>query len=304
MVTNKYKLGQEKKFLLIGGSGFIGSNIIIKFLEYKLGKILNLDSSISQNLVKTEYVDIIIPGITKIRSFEPDYVIHLASLPEQGTIQNPNFGHKVNIGGLSNTLEELIDYSKLKKFIYLSDYKIYQDTPPFKENSNTFPSNEYLRQKIEAEKIIKKYADEYGIPYLILRVSNIYGEYARDNNSFIEEAITSAIQKKEIIIKDNSIYDYLYISDLIKAIILSFENAFNGTLNIGSGIGYSRENLARYIKELLGQDIKIENIPGTENNQRVYINDIIQAKNILSWDPKTTIQNGIRETIKYFKEVL
>lgn len=304
MVTNKYKLGQEKKILLIGGSGFIGSNIIIKFLEYKLGKILNLDSSISQNLVKTEYVDIIIPGITKIRSFEPDYVIHLASLPEQGTIQNPNFGHKVNIGGLSNTLEELIDYSKLKKFIYLSDYKIYQDTPPFKENSNTFPSNEYLRQKIEAEKIIKKYADEYGIPYLILRVSNIYGEYARDNNSFIEEAITSAIQKKEIIIKDNSIYDYLYISDLIKAIILSFENAFNGTLNIGSGIGYSRENLARYIKELLGQDIKIENIPGTENNQRVYINDIIQAKNILSWDPKTTIQNGIRETIKYFKEVL
>ncbi len=304
MVVNKYKLDQEKKFLIIGGSGFIGSNIVIRFLEYKLGEILNLDSSISQNLVKTEYVDITIPGITKIRSFEPDYIIHLASVSEQKTVQNPNLGYKVNIVGLSNVLEELIDYPKLKKFIYLSDYKIYQDIPPFKENSNIFPSNEYFGQKIEAEKIIKKYADEYGIPHLILRISNIYGEYARESNSFIEEAITSAIRKKEIIIKDNSIYDYLYISDLIKAIILSFESAFNGTLNIGSGIGYSRENIAIYIKELLGQDIKIENIPITEDNQKVYINDITHTKDILSWNPKTTIQNGIKETIKYFKEVL
>ena len=304
MVTNKYKLDQEKKFLLIGGSGFIGSNIIIRFLEYKLGKIFNLDSSISQNLVKTEYADITVPGITKIRSFEPDYIIHLASLSEQETIQKPDFSRKVNISGLSNTLEELIDYSKLKKFIYLSDYKIYQDIPPFKESSNISASNEYLRQKIESEEIIKKYSDEYGIPCLVLRTSNIYGEYAREHNSFIEEAITSAIQKKEIIIKDNSIYDYLYISDLIKAIILSFDNAFNGTLNVGSGLGYSKDNIARYIKDALGQDIKIDNINGTENAQKVYINDITQTKDILSWNPKTTIQNGIIETIEYFKEVL
>ncbi len=117
MATN-HKSENEKKILIIGGSGFIGRNSIIKFTEYHLGKILNLDKEPSILGVKTIYMNLMYPILSSIRRFAPDYIIYLASLNEHES-ENFNIAYKINVTGLESVLEELIDYEGLKKFIYI-----------------------------------------------------------------------------------------------------------------------------------------------------------------------------------------
>ena len=295
---NKYSLEEEKRILLIGGSGFIGVNLIVKFIEYKIGKILNIDKNPSPLGIKTEYVDLKMPLYPNIRNFKPQYIIYLANIQSED-ISLSQYSRDINVKGLEVLYQDLIDYTELKKFIYLSDYKVYSDNIPFTEKSEVKKRGIYLATKLEAEEISMKYLESYFIPIIILRLSDIYGLYSKTQTSFLSKSIKSAIQKNEIYIEDNNIYDYLYTSDLVQAIILTLDTTYTGILNIGSGRGYSNIDIVSIINEFIPSKIKTGSF-----QQQSFINNITLAKNLLSWEPHTNIKTGIKNTIDYFKTIL
>ncbi len=297
MSTNKYSLKKPRKILLVGGSGFIGTNIITKFTEYKVGDILNLDKKNASLGIKTKYVDLQEPIFSEIQRFNPDNIIYLASLSEN-SCDDIKKARTINVNGLSSLLQELVEYTGLKSFIYLSDYRLYKDNVPFTEASNILPSNNYLQTKLEAEQLLLKHQEEYGLPVLILRVSSLYGPFFNLNYyNFLTSTLLQAVKNQTIEVLDNNIYDYLYISDLVSSIIASFETNYTGVLNIGSGIGYSNIDIAKYIADQLKIDLNIKN----NITDNVYINNILFAKNILGWQPNVDIEKGIKETIKHIE---
>ena len=297
MSTNKYSLKKPRKILLVGGSGFIGTNIITKFTEYKVGDILNLDKFNAPLGIKTKYIDLEEPMFNEVHRFNPDNIIYLGSLSEN-SCDDINKARLINVNGLSSLLQELIEYTNLKSFIYLSDYKLYKDNVPFTERSNILPSNNYLQTKFEAEQLLLKHQQEYGLPVLILRISSLYGPFFNLNYyNFLTSTLLQAVKNHTIEVSNNNIYDYLYISDLVSSIIASFENDYTGVLNIGSGIGYSNIDIAKYIANELKIELKINN----NITDNVYINNITFAKNILGWQPNVNIEKGIKETIKHIE---
>ena len=298
-MLNSSKNRNEKKILLIGGSGFIGRNSIIKFTEYHIGKMINMDKEISGLGVNTIYIDLKFPILSEIRRFAPDYIIYLASLNEN-ECDDLDLAYKINVHGLESVFQELIGYENLKKFIYISDYKLYTDPLPFNEKSDIQINNNYLKTKYEAEKICYKYINQFGFPIIIFRASNIYGPYDRKNSDIISTYIKSAYTKKYIEILNNNIYDYLYITDFIRAIIFSFGTLYTGILNIGSGQGFENINIARYIAFKLNISYVVKNNTVYE----IHVNDITNIKNILSWAPEISIAKGIDKTMTYFKSSL
>jgi nucleoside-diphosphate-sugar epimerase len=298
MSTNS-KNRNEKKILIVGGSGFIGRNSIIKFTEYHIGKMINMDKEISGLGIKTIYIDLKFPILSEIRKFAPDYIIYLASLNETES-DDFDLAYKINVTGLEYILQELIDYENLKKFIYVSDYKLYTDPLPFTEHSDIQTNNNYLKTKYEAEKVCTKYINQFGFPIIIFRASSIYGPYDRKNSDIISSYIKSAYTNKYIEILNNNIYDYLYITDFIRAIILSFDTLYTGVINIGSGQGFENINIARYIAFKLNISYAVKNNTVYE----IHVNDITNIKNVLSWSPEISISKGIDKTMTYFKSSL
>ncbi|MCL4393146.1 NAD(P)-dependent oxidoreductase [Patescibacteria group bacterium] len=294
---NKYSLEEEKRILLIGGSGFIGVNIIIKFIEYKIGKILNIDKKPSPLGIKTEYIDLKMPLYPNIRNFKPQYIIYLANVYDDD-ISTANYTREINVKSLEKLYQDLIDYTEIKKFIYLSDYKVYFDNIPFTEKSEVKKRGVYLSTKLEAEEISLQYLESYFLPIVILRLSDIYGLYSENQHNFLSRSIQSAVQKKEIYIENNNIYDYLYTSDLVQSLILLLDSPYTGILNIGSGKGYSNIDIVSIINEFIPSAIKTGNF-----QQQSFINNVTLAKNLLSWNPHTNIKTGIKNTIDYFKTI-
>ena len=295
MSTNKYSLNKQRKVLIIGGSGFVGTNIITKFTEYKVGEILNLDKKNASLGIKTKYLELQEPIFSEVHRFSPDNIIYLASLSEN-SCDDIKKARSINVDGLSSLLQELVEYTGLKSFIYLSDYGLYKDNVPFIESSNVLPSNNYLQTKLEAEQLLFKHQQEYGLPVLVLRVSSLYGPFFNLNYyNFLTNTLLQAVKNHTIEVSNNNIYDYLYVSDLVSSIIASFETDYTGVLNIGSGIGYSNIDIAKYIADQLKIEIKIKN----NITDNVYINNITFAKNILGWQPNVNIEKGIKETIKH-----
>ncbi len=295
MSTNKYSLNKQRKVLIIGGSGFVGTNIITKFTEYKVGEILNLDKKNASLGIKTKYLELQEPIFSEVHRFNPDNIIYLASLSEN-SCDDIKKARSINVDGLSSLLQELVEYTGLKSFIYLSDYGLYKDNVPFIESSNVLPSNNYLQTKLEAEQLLFKHQQEYGLPVLVLRVSSLYGPFFNLNYyNFLTNTLLQAVKNHTIEVSNNNIYDYLYVSDLVSSIIASFETDYTGVLNIGSGIGYSNIDIAKYIADQLKIEIKIKN----NITDNVYINNITFAKNILGWQPNVNIEKGIKETIKH-----
>lgn len=293
---SKKKNPNAKRILIIGGSGFIGKNSIIKFTEYHLGDMLNMDKQESVLGIKTIYVELKYPILSEIRRFSPEYIIYLASLNEY-ECKDLKEAYKVNVEGLEKVLEELIDYDGLKKFIYVSDYKLYLPPIPFKEDNKIHTSNNYLKTKYAAERVCFKYINQFGMPIIIFRSSHIYGPYDKNPTDDITSFIESAYKYNSIHVYNNNVYDYLYITDFIKALIMSFDTLYTGILNIGTGQCYESVSIAKYISAKLQVKYVVDN--NTVYN--VYLNDISLAKDVLGVSTFTNINLGIDHLIEYYK---
>ncbi len=291
------------KILVSGGAGFIGSHLVDKLIEqyHKVVVIDNLSTGKKENLnPKAKFFNLDLRDFEKIKPiFEGvDFVFHLAALPRVPlSVAKPRETNEMNVTATLNTLVAAKD-AKVKRFVYSSSSSVYGigNDLPLKESMSAFPISPYALQKYVGELYCRIFSsDLYNLPTVSLRYFNIYGPRQPKEGSYTPVIGLFLTQKKKglplTITEDGEqTRDFTHVSDVVNANILAMESDKVGkgeVINIGAGKNCTVNKIA----ELVGGETI--NIPPRPGDIRDTLADISLAKELLDWEPKTTLEEGI-----------
>lgn len=304
------------KVLVTGGAGFIGSNIVDRMIEegFEVVIIDNLSSGNERNINKkaTFYrMDIQDPELESVFQREkPDYVNHHAAQKDvRLSVADPIYDAKINVLGTLNILQNCIKY-KVKKVVFASTGgAIYgeQDIFPAPENHPERPISPYGITKLVAEHYMYYYKTVFGLDYVSLRYSNVYGPRQDPYGEagvvaiFVEKMLKG---EQPVINGDGEqTRDFVYVDDVARANILAMKNNSSDCIfNIGTSVETSINQLCKYLKEIINPSIAEKHVDAKKGEQLRSVIDYAKAKNILHWQPESTIIDGLKKTCMFFTE--
>ncbi len=297
--------------LVTGGAGFIGSHIVDRLINdgYEVIVLDNLTTGNIKNVnPKAKFINCDVRDNLedKINFKDVEVIFHQAAqINVRVSVDNPIYDANINVLGTINILNLMRKYD-IQKIIFASSGGAVYGEPeylPVDENHKISPLSPYGLSKYAGEEYIKLYNRLYNIEYCILRYSNVYGERQDPRGEagvisiFIERIINN---KRPVIFGDgNQTRDFIYVGDVVDANILAM-NWKNEIVNIGTGKETTINELYNIIsRELNFKDKPIYDKPREGEVYRIYLN-IDKAKS-LGWQPKTTLQEGIKRVINWFK---
>lgn len=302
------------KVLVTGGAGFIGSHIVDKLIEegYEVIVVDDLSSGKEKNInkkAKFYRLNIQDSGLESVfQKEEPDYVNHQAAhIDLRRSVLEPAFDAKTNVLGTINILQNCIKY-KVKKVIFASSGgTVYgeQLVFPASENHPLKPISPYGVTKLAGENYLYYYKIVYGLDFAILRYSNVYGP----RQDPLGEAGVVAIFIQKMLNREQTVIngdgeqtrDFVYVEDVVRANVLSMtNNTSDNIFNIGTGIETSINQIFNRLKEIINPDIKEKHGPPKAGEQLRCVLECTRAEEILSWVPKTSLNDGLKKTCEYF----
>lgn len=301
--------------LVTGGAGFIGSHVVDLLVEknYKVIVIDNLSSGSRANVnPKAEFyhLDIRDPGLPGlIERLKPKAICHLAAqVSVRSSVDDPENDASINILG-SLRLLEAAQKADVAKIIFSSTGgAIYgeQDYFPADEIHPQRPVSPYGVAKLAVEKYLDFYKTEYDLDYVALRYSNVYGPRQDPHG----EAGVVAIFAQKLLGRQQAIIngdgtqtrDFVYVADVARANVLALENQFCGALNIGTGKETDINLLFRHLKILTDASQEEDHGPSKPGEQYRSVIDYAKAREILHWKPMTGLEQGLENTVKYFRK--
>jgi nucleoside-diphosphate-sugar epimerase len=290
-----------KKILVVGGNGYLGK-FLVKVLRENEADIFvisrNCEQSNSQFSVDITNFDETYKVIQKIK---PDIVYHLAA----NISRNRDFTiyeemATVNVQGTLNILKSLEGIDA--HFIFTSSSEIYgNNASPFHENQIPKPVSPYSLTKINAEILVQTYSTNQSKKFTNLRVFNFYGE-SMPEGFFIPQMIQSLKKGKDFLMtKGEQVRDFLYVGDVVKALVLTAKNtsSYGETMNVCSGKGTKLSQLAAAVNTAMKTKAKIVlgAIPYRDNEVWEMIGDNSKIKKITGFEPKISIDKGIEIVI-------
>ena len=311
-----------KKILVTGGAGFLGSNLCRFLLEeenevfcldnFFTGKRENLKTIIGNplfNVISHDITDTENSLGEKVRE-SVDEVYNLACPASPIHYQfDPIETIKSNTIGVINVLE----FAKLNgaRILQASTSEIYGDPleHPQKEtyrgNVNPLGSRAcYDEGKRVAETLLSDYNRKFGLPIRIVRIFNTYGPNMHPKDGrVVSNFITQALEKEPITIygDGNQTRSFCYVSDLISGMhAMMNQDSFAGPVNLGNPSEFSINELARKIIYMVDSSSEIVYKPLPEDDPRQRKPDIGLAKEVLGWEPRVGIEEGLVNTIEYF----
>jgi UDP-glucose 4-epimerase len=304
------------KILLTGGAGFIGSHIADSLIkkDFEVVIVDNLSTGYKENLnPKAKFFNIDITGISSLKSvFEkekPDFVIHAAAnIKVRYSLENPVFDAEVNVFGSLNVLECCKEF-KVKKVIYLcTGGALYGDPVyvPVDEDHPINPLSPYGISKRTVELYLNHYNKSYGLDFLSLRFSNVYGPRDRVSSDHVIPVLIDKMLTKKIptITGDGKQgRDFIYVADVVEAVMLSLDKTPKERfLNVGTEKVISINDLFNEIKNLLKVQAKPDYVEERKGEVKQIYLSAKKAKKYLDWKAKTGLKEGLMETIRWFKE--
>ena len=294
-------------FIVTGGAGFIGSHLT-KSLIKKGHNVSVIDSLRRGNLDnlkeikdKIDFQEIDILDYDKMKDVAKnvDGIFHqaaLGSVPQ--SFKEPEEYHRVNAIGTENVLKLAKEFGF--KVVYASSSSVYgnQKKFPIKEDAEKKPLNPYGKSKLESEQFAKKYAD-MGVKVIGLRYFNVFGigqnpNYAGVVPKFIERLVQ---HKPPIIFGDgNQLRNFTFVDDVVEANMLAFENKIeHAFINIATGVMTSVKELAEIMIRLSGLSQEPIYEKAREGDIEKSQADISLAKNLIDWEPKITLEEGLEK---------
>ncbi|MBI4141992.1 dTDP-glucose 4,6-dehydratase [Candidatus Woesearchaeota archaeon] len=310
--------------LVTGGAGFIGSNFIKLLLkEHPEHAIINLDAltyaaskqtilEFSQNYPRYQFVygDITNQKLVEqiLKGGQVDVIVNFAAESHvDRSIQSAQPFIRTNVEG-TRALLDAARITGTKKFMQISTDEVYgtANEGVFTETTILNPRSPYSASKAAAEHLANSYFITYGLPVLITRSSNNYGAY-QFPEKFIPVAITNLIEGKKIPVyaQGKNVRDWLHVEDNCKAILSVLEKGKIGEVyNIGaSGEEHTNITVARMIATAFGKgDDAIEFVADRPGHDFRYALSSEKIKTELGWKPQKTFEEGLRETIQWYKE--
>jgi len=316
------------KVLITGVTGFIGSHLAKELLKRgdKVYGVVRHTSHRNLKPIQTilDKIVLITGDLTSLysmknvmRSVDPDYIFHLAAIsPVRYSFEHPFQYEVTNYVGTMNVIHALLklpDYDR-RRLVIASTGEVYglQEEKPFKEDLPLRPTSPYAVSKASADMYARMASLVYGIDCVVLRPTNTYGR--RFQTGFIVEyVVTSMLRGTTVYIgASDSIRDYIYVSDHVRAYLLAMEKerARGQVYNVGSGCGISNKELASTISNIISFKGKIVfgmYPPGYPtrpivSDQPYLVLDSTKINKDLKWVPKVSLDKGLREVINYWRE--
>ena len=230
-----------------------------------------------------------------------DVILHLAwsSVPRTSE-QSPAMEWRTDLPLLSEMFQELgkLPGSKPHFIFFSSAGTVYQNVQQiFREDGVLHPSCLYGWAKLHAEQLIRECAERIDFDYTILRISNLYGVPSRkdDQQGIIPYLIDAAINGRKFQVwGDGSIQkDYLYYTDLLRALKLVIEDKITGTFNLSYGRSYSIDQLISIVERLTGRDLSVSFSSGPQWDASCCRIDNSLIHKTCQWEPLVGIEDGI-----------
>ena len=304
--------------LVTGGGGFLGSHLSKKLLG-KGEEVICLDNFLTgskkniQGILNHPNFKLIIHDVIEPIEIEADKIWHLAcpaSPVHYG--KNPIETTKISFLGTYNML--VLANKVGSKFLLASTSEVYGDpevhpqTELYRGSVNTTGIRScYDEGKRISETLCADYHRVHGIDVRIMRIFNTYGPNMKfDDGRVISNFIVQALRNEKITIygDGNQTRSFCYVEDLINGMILLMESNYQKPINIGNSKEYSIKEIAYIVKDLINPNIEFlyKELPLDDPRQRRP--SIKLAKEVLNWEPKIKLNNGLIKTIDWFKNNL
>lgn len=319
-------MDNETTILVTGGAGFIGSNFIEYLLEkYPSYKVVCFDALTyagNRNNLKNAFKNdnfIFIKGdITNIKKVDSvfkkykfDYVVNFAAESHvSNSIINPLQFIKTNIYGVQVLLDASKKYN-VKRFHQISTDEVYGELNReeinvfFTEESKLNPQNPYAVTKASADMLVLSYHRNFKLDITISRCTNNYGKY-QHKEKFIPYIINQCINNKKVYINGDgkNIRDWIYVLDHCIAIDLILHKGKSGEIyNVGTNTEKTNLEVAKLILNEFGlTENKIAFIENRIGEDEKYAICASKIRNELGFKETTTFQNGIKQTINWYKD--
>lgn len=310
-----------KKILITGAGGFIGSHLTELFLEsgYEVTAVCHYNNQQSPgwlNLhdenpnLKIVFSDITDSSCMNDLIKNSEQVVHLGALiaiPYSFTA--PRSYVNTNIIGTLNVLEAVRLYEK--RLINVSTSEVY-GTPkilPITEQSEIQPQSPYAATKVAADALCNSYIDTYGLDISIIRPFNTFGP--RQSQRALIPTILSQIASGNKTISLGNLYarrDFTYVTDTAQAIKMAVESEYvrGKTVHLGSGKTISVQELIGVVNEVLETDAKIKTdelrLRPKMSEVEILQSDPSFAREILGWESKVSLQEGIQKTYEWIQK--
>ena len=310
----------NKTVLVTGAGGFIGSHLteylvdlgadVNAFVRYNsrndwgLLELLSIEKIDKINVIMGDLRD---SDAVRHASRDVDIIFHLGSLiaiPYSYT--HPRETIETNVLGALNVLTAAKE-NNAEKFVHTSTSETYGTAQyvPIDEKHPLQGQSPYSASKIGADKIAESFYRSYDLPVATIRPFNTYGP-KQSARAVIPTIITQALEREHILLGSlHPTRDYTYVKDVVEAFIKVAESpkSVGEVINIGSNFEISIGDIARKIISLIGKNVKIlsdsaRTRPPKSEVERLWCNNA-KAKELLKWEPKTSLDEGLKETITW-----
>ncbi len=304
------------RILVTGGAGFIGSHLIDRLMAQG-NEVLCLDNFYTghkRNILEWlnhPYFELIRHDITEPIRLEVDQIYHLACPASPIHYQyNPVKTIKTNVMG---TLNMLGLAKRVKaRFLLASTSEVYGDpdvhpqTEEYRGNVNCIGIRScYDEGKRVAETLAFDYHRQNNVDIRVMRIFNTYGPRMLENDGrVVSNFISQALRGVPLTVygDGSQTRSFCYVSDLVEGMMRLMNGEYIGPINIGNPGEYTILELAKTIQEMVNPEVELTFKPLPEDDPKQRQPDITKAKNLLDWEPKIPLKQGLELTIKDFRD--
>jgi nucleoside-diphosphate-sugar epimerase len=311
---------KDKKILVTGGAGFIGSNLTIALVKAgaRVRVLDNLSTGRTSNLDECEndieFINDDIRGESSLRTAVKDIelIFHQAAIPSvPRSIVDPLTSLEVNAQGTLKLLLAARD-NGVKRVVYASSSSIYGDSPalPKEESMPVDLKSPYALSKYSGERHCWLFTNLYDLETVSLRYFNVFGPRQDPTSQYaavIPRFITSILKDETITIYGDGeqTRDFTYIENVVEANILaaSAPNAVGEVINIACGSRITIKQLAEFLMDAIDKRVGIESLATRPGEVRDSLASITRAEKLFGYQPKIDVWEGLRRTISWFSHL-
>ncbi|MDG6219583.1 MAG: SDR family oxidoreductase [Candidatus Thermoplasmatota archaeon] len=260
------------------------------------------------SFIKADITDIALLH-TIFQKYKPRFVFHQAAVPSvPRSVKEPIKSHNTNVNGTLNVLVASKEVH-VKKVVYASSSSVYGNTPtlPKKEEMTPSPLSPYAVNKLSGEYYCKVFNECYGLPTVSLRYFNVYGPRQDPNSEYaavIPKFITRILENKPPVIYGDGMQtrDFSFVADVVQANIKAATSDAIGVFNVASGKQISIRELSESVSTILEKESILVYKDKRTGDVKHSLADISKSNQAFGYHPKYAMQQGLEETISWFKQ--